>query len=695
MIRRSSVRTALVSAALVALAWSGQAQHNDFFEQKTAYFRDEVVEGASKHPETPAEAPATVTVLTSDDIRRYGFRTVADVLNFASLGSFTHDDRRYDFVGSRGLFFFEDFNTRILVLLNGHPLNEPWNNFGGVGREMLVPLELAERVEIVYGPSSLLYGGYSLYGLVNVVTHSGGSLGGTRVTLRAGGFDEREVIASHGREGVRGAKATRWSLLAAGGVYESNGEDLDLPLMDVGYPVDLEGGTVWGGPQSGTAFERSPFAFVYGRYGELTLMARSGSREHGAPFAPYETIYGSSETTVRDDKSFVDLMWEHPISGRTNVSVRAFYDWYAYQEIDPYADDTLYDGEPGYNFVLKADDSDRGVEARVSTRRGTHFLSAGAEYRQRRIYQRSYNECFCGARDDESILSDRVSGTLLVAYAQEEWRPSERWTFVAGGTFAETDPGGQKAQPRLAAIYKPRRDLAVKALYGTGFRPPSIFEAGYSDYTDQIGNPALESEEIRSAELSLTWEARPNVVTQLYAFRSQLEGLIGAIDIESVDQIEGGVVPPSGDVDDLIGTRQYQALADVESRGFGASARLARATSRAYLNIAYATAQFEGLDSSRLDASPSWLASAGAASDWRDFTGALYARYVGFDESSFAEANARVAWSTRIGTTGMTWFVEGRNLLDSDGAVPASSIYAVPEIPIEGRRFVLGVEARF
>ena len=78
-------------------------------------------------------APATATIITRDDIERYGFRTVADVLNFAVPGYTAATDRTWDFAGGRGLSFFEDFNTRILVMLDGHPMNEPWNNFSGIG----------------------------------------------------------------------------------------------------------------------------------------------------------------------------------------------------------------------------------------------------------------------------------------------------------------------------------------------------------------------------------------------------------------------------------------------------------------------------------------------------------------------------------------------------------------------------------
>ena len=123
---RKGTRPAWVTlAALVLVGGARPALAQDFFEQGKDYFKSETIEGVSKHAEAPTETPATVTLITRDEIERYGFRTVADVLNFASMGNFSLGDRRYELAGSRGLFLFEDFNTRILVMLNGHSLNEP------------------------------------------------------------------------------------------------------------------------------------------------------------------------------------------------------------------------------------------------------------------------------------------------------------------------------------------------------------------------------------------------------------------------------------------------------------------------------------------------------------------------------------------------------------------------------------------
>lgn len=682
---------ALLLSSCLSLPAAGQS---DFFEEAKGYFLSRTIEGASKHTEALSETPATATIITREDIERYGFRTVADVLNFAVPGYTAATDRTWDFAGGRGLTLFEDYNTRILVMMDGHPLNEPWNNFSGIGREMLVPLDLVERIEVIHGPSSLLYGGYSLFGMVNVVTSNGESLTGARVRVSGGTWDTYEGVASYGISGViPGASeddpGTPWNIFAAAGTYRSRGENLDFPLVNVFEPVDLSGGTFWGGPQSGTDFERAPFGFLKAQRGPFSLLARVGYRDHGEVFAENLALYGDPSSVRRDTKNFVELKWRPKIGSYVEGFVRAFADSYKYWGQSPYAADLYYPGREAFFGVVSASTWDVGGEASFTYKRGVHLLTFGVEYRYRQVkdvyVEEDWNSHEVLYQGDET----RTSGHLLVAYLQEEWRPVNSLSFVAGATFADTEPGGQTFLPRFAVIFKPRPSLSIKALYGFGFRAPSLYEAAnaYVDLSGQVAE--LPPEEMRSAELSLLWELSSAVSVQAYAFDSRLSGLIRNRAIAS-------------------GGGGYEALDDAPGRGAGLSVTGRTGPLRGYLNVAYAKAHLErpNTPDQEIPGSSKWLASGGLSFDAGDVTASLLGRYVGrqeldpafYEEGSagdFIEANARLLWRTRIALYPLTLSLDIRNIFDSEGTLSASPTQVISYVPIPGRTALLGCEIRF
>src|SRR6266849_10090527 len=84
----------------------------------------ELVVGTSKHEQRVAEAPSAVSIVTADDIRKFGYRTLGDVLR-SVRGFFVSYDRGYGYIGVRGFSRPADFGGRILLLLDGHRLNDP------------------------------------------------------------------------------------------------------------------------------------------------------------------------------------------------------------------------------------------------------------------------------------------------------------------------------------------------------------------------------------------------------------------------------------------------------------------------------------------------------------------------------------------------------------------------------------------
>src|SRR3989454_669560 len=129
----------------------------------------DVVYGASKHDQKVTEAPSFVSVVTSEDIARYGYRTLADVLRSVH-GFYTTYDRNYTYLGVRGFSRPSDYNSRFLLLVDGHRINDNFYGSAYIGTEEVIDVDLIDRVEIIRGPSSSLYGTSAFFAVINVIT---------------------------------------------------------------------------------------------------------------------------------------------------------------------------------------------------------------------------------------------------------------------------------------------------------------------------------------------------------------------------------------------------------------------------------------------------------------------------------------------------------------------------------------------
>ena len=127
------------------------------------------VYGASGFKQKVTEAPASVTIITSEDIQRYGYRTLADILRNVQ-GFYVTYDRNYSYLGVRGYGLPGQYNSSIALLIDGHRLND--NIFDGalIGTEFPLDVDLIDRVEVIRGPNSSLYVASAFLGVINIIT---------------------------------------------------------------------------------------------------------------------------------------------------------------------------------------------------------------------------------------------------------------------------------------------------------------------------------------------------------------------------------------------------------------------------------------------------------------------------------------------------------------------------------------------
>ena len=119
-------------------------------------------------------------------------------------GFYVTNDRNYTYVGVRGFGRPSDYNNRVLVLVNGHRYNDNVYDQALIGNEFPIDLALVDRIEVIRGPGSALYGTSAFFAVINVVLRPGGAVGGSESSVEVGSFDTYRLRTSYGRRSASG-----------------------------------------------------------------------------------------------------------------------------------------------------------------------------------------------------------------------------------------------------------------------------------------------------------------------------------------------------------------------------------------------------------------------------------------------------------------------------------------------------------
>ena len=461
---------------------------------------DQPVYAASKFAQDAADAPASVSVLTAGDIRAYGWRTLAEVLN-GVRGVHLRYDRFYNYIGVRGLARPGDFNSRLLVLIDGMRVNDNIYGQAGVGREFPLDVALIERVEFVPGPGSALYGSNAVQGVVNIVTKSASSLPGLAVGGEVGSDGGRRLRFTKGLE----VGAVRW--LFAGAAEVRPGRDH--------YYAEFDAPATAFGVASGADRETDRKLYAKGVLGDFTAAFIASERLKQIPTGAFETAFPSRKTQGVDQYRFIDVEWQRKLDTDHALFVRATLARYHFRGRFDYGP---FDG------VQSLDQRGRwfNLEARWHYLgwRG-HQLGVGVEvqhnFEQR---QRAETDAASGLQAD---IDDRSRRWGL--FVNDEIQLARDLRAVLGARLDRQLSGEVIATPRLALLWQARPGLMVKLLNGHAYREPNAYESQYQDNAVVV-NPSLRSERLRSSELALDWRLASNLRLAASMYRNRVSDLI-------------------------------------------------------------------------------------------------------------------------------------------------------------------------
>ncbi|CAJ0875114.1 Vitamin B12 transporter BtuB [Ralstonia mannitolilytica] len=468
----------------------------------------QVVTGASKYAQASNDAPANVSVITADDIKAHGWRTLADILR-SLPGLYTNYDRNYTTLGARGFLRAGDYDTRFLLLIDGFRTNDPIFDQAAVGTDAQLNVDLIERVEYVPGAGSAVYGSNALFGVINLITKRGRDIGGVQVSGFTGSPN-----APNGREGrvtwgQRADNGAEWLLSAS--MNDAPGRDL--------YFGEFNQPGVSDGVARGMDFDRARRLFAKGGFGEFGLSFGYADRTKGVPTAPYDQSFNDPRSRTVDTRYMLNGTWQHALDDMTDVSARLYWGHYVSQG------DYTYNPPPaGINRDI-FDTAWYGTELKLVTRRiERHTVAVGAEL------QRDYRDAM---RNFDTVpyvsyLDDHRSNHRMGLYLQDQFAFHSDWLLDSGLRYDHTSFAPGIFSPRVGLIWHATPSTTVKAIYGMAYRAPNDYELHYQTSApggEQL-NSQLSAERIRTYEAVLEQRVAAGGKATVSVFQNNVSNLI-------------------------------------------------------------------------------------------------------------------------------------------------------------------------
>lgn len=436
---------------------------------------------ASKTPESQAEAPGILTIVSRDELDRFGGTSLLEILNrVPGLSSGTNYFTDRSLVTSRG-DQVKVTSGHVLLLIDGRPVREILE--GGINTEILesFPIDVLERIEIIKGPGSVLYGSDAFSAVVNLIT----------------------VDPEESRTKVSALAGPEGNNLLSGSTMMQSG-DLRLvvaarrhqkPETDLTYLHKGRTGAVKALPVKEPNEGNGAFASL--RYKDSRL---SASFTDWRTWNNYDGIAINSNHWTKSwanagHSLVVSDIWSMDLNlGVTASTMKT--------DTVPWAERFSYDAVAEWtNFIRPTEDLKIVAGGLLNHRKGEAWKIGPEE----------------GINVDSSQFG-------MAAYTQMDYRFLEIAKVITGmqvNKFLDVD---LDYAPRLGLILSPLPKVSAKVLYSEAYRAPSINELALNVPTVK-GNPNLKPEKVKTIEGSLEWHGEQTQAS-VSAFRSEQENII-------------------------------------------------------------------------------------------------------------------------------------------------------------------------
>lgn len=468
-----------------------------------------IVITASLSAQKASDAPASMTVVTAADIQNSTATSLAEMLG-KTVGVQNYNGGGRDKLVIRGVR--ESYGVYTLILVNGKRVSST----GALWRDSdfdisSIPLESIERVEVIRGPMSSLYGSDAIGGVINIITKKPtsdwhGSASATYSMVDRGyGKDQYRIGAS-----ATGALTDTLGLSIAAEQYDRD------PWFSQGRAVTPA--YYWEGKKTQNLRSTLSWDLAANQSIDLDLGYNKDERPYGMDTYAYYPAY-----------NFTSIAFSSQEIERHTVGITHHGDWdwgkttvLANQENSEIHD---YDSEfdAPQNRLLK--EKNTNIKAYTNVELGLNAIVLGAEYNNQEV-------------EDQVTYENSGKGevTTTSLFFQDDFQILDPLTLTFGGRFDDHEVFGDHFSPKAYLVYKLTDDITVKGGFGKAFKAPSlaqlnrnyvIISCGGGQFgCDLRGNPDLKPETSTNYEASIAidkpvWNASATV------FRNEIKDMIG------------------------------------------------------------------------------------------------------------------------------------------------------------------------
>jgi len=525
---------------------------------------------ATRREMIPEDAPGSVSVVTAEEIRNLGARTLVDLLRTLPGFDVVVDSRGRSQILARGFpaGLADGASEGVLILLDGHRLNEDIDG-GATAVNLELPLGNVRKVEVLRGPGSALFGEGALAAVVNLVSFDTQDLLGTELSAGFGSFGTQQYSL---RTGVLLKEVTIAGFLRFG---DTNGPRLRVPA-DVQSGVDetLPPGVQPASQAPGRTAD--DLRAIEAQYRIAYKGASLGFRLKNENAGGFIGLGGSlGDQDLNNRQVFLDASYRRTLPKLGTLKGVARFSQSERSDLNG-----LY--PPGFSLPLPAGrvffPSGIFLQTALNTRRlGVetnlerplteslidHQITAGIALERESSFglEARGNVDFrtlTPVSDDSlqplpGVVAD-ASRTTLGLFVQDAWKQSDRLTLTAGARFDHGSDFGSALSPRAAAVLHLPHDMSLKLLYGRSYRAPTFAELRF-DLPGLQANPALEKATADTVEAVLALRQR-----RLQASASVFAGFLH----DAIAPGARGTLP---------GTRRLSNLPGVDTRGLEVEVR--------------------------------------------------------------------------------------------------------------------------